>query len=706
MKKALSKVLAIIVTVALMATASIIMTATAEDDVVTNYLTLLPENYEAADKIFDAANESHSRVTMTNWKFWGGSAAYPTLEDQYGLTRVNADYAYLDIAVLSETEYFAVGMMVHKNYFQNGKYENYYYVSENGENWKPIQPIGTAVPEISPHYSVNFADTDYRVEVDVIGNLPEGSNYVRVLTVCPSAAWTPILDFVNVYDLGYNYAVSLYPETPVVSIEEPRWDTADMEKVNATVSNLKQVANALNYRAELNTFGLEDPAQPGYVTMDANNRNSIEAAFIFEKNRQMSVSFEYKASIAVDAEWLPLGSDSIAMKQLNNADAASTSIQGNTNYEVYAYRLYNLPENILSVRIKLVGSAGVTWVPLIDYIDIYENPITESEETRFAAAFDGYKDSATAVYFDDKTTNHAGVVTLNNVTVGSKGMGTRNGVDWSATVSNITDAYVVVPVNSSNVIEAGLRVASDRANDISLSFYASADANNWVKISDANDFVITETTTTSYPVERYRVTNLPNGTAFLKIKFEVGTTWAQTLDYVDVYDVNPFDFALDGYEKTKTIEEGDADLAEKTLEVNNLVKGTGGGGVVYYRMDNINYFKPNGSVNGYVSFAANENTVVETTTVFDMNNASVMLAKFYYATNENVESLADADWTELPEGSVAVKNMGKFRTDGVQIASATSNYQAFTYRLYNLPEGTTAIKVEIGTRGWAPTIDY
>ena len=336
MKKALSKVLAIIVTVALMATASIIMTATAEDDVVTNYLNLLPVNYEAADKIFDVANESHSRVTMTNWKFWGGSAAYPTLEDQYGLTRVNADYAYLDIAVENATEYFAVGMMVHKNYFQNGKCENYYYVSENGENWKPIQPIGTAVPEISPHYGINFADTDYRVEVDVIGNLPEGSNYVRVLTVCPSAAWTPIIDFVNIYDLGYNYAASLYPETPAVSVEDPYWDATDFASINGTLTNLQKISNGLNYHTDANGFGLIDPSQAGYVTLDVNSKTSVETVLIFDKTRQMSVSFEYKASISADAEWLPLGKDSIAMKRLNNADAASASIQSNANYELYA----------------------------------------------------------------------------------------------------------------------------------------------------------------------------------------------------------------------------------------------------------------------------------------------------------------------------------------------------------------------------------
>lgn len=707
MKKGLFRTLAIILSVVMMLTVSIITTVSAEGDVVTDYVTLLPAGYDVADKIFDVANESNSRVSaMTNWKYWGGSATYPTLEDQYGLTRVNSGYAYLDIEVENSTEYFAVGMMIHKSYFQNGKCENYYYTSADGENWKPILPVGTAVPETSPHYSLNFADTDYRFEVDVVGNLPNDAEYIRVVTFCPNVAWTPILDFVNVYDFGYDYAVSLYPVSPDVSIEEPRWDTADMSLVNATVTNLEQKSVGVNYRSDTNTFGLTDHAQPGYVTLDANYRTSIETVVIVDKRYQISVSFEYKSSIAADAEWLPLESGSIASKKLKNADAASTSVQGNENYELYAYRLYNLPEDIVSLRIKLVGTTTATWVPHIDYIDVYENPVTEDDATRFAAAFDGYKDSATTTYFDDKTTSHAGVVTLNNVKVGTKGMGNRNSVDWSATVTSITDAYVIIPVNSANVVEAGLRVASDHADAISLSFYASADNTEWFKILDEYDSTITETTSTNYPVERYRVTNIPSGTQYLKICFDVDTTWAQTLDYVDIYDVDPFYDVLDGYEKTVTIEEGDTDLSEKTLEVNNLVKGTGGGGVVYYRMDNINYFKPNGSVTGYVSFEVDENDIIEITSVFDMNNSSVMSAAFYYTTNTDVSNLTDADWTELPSSSVAVKNMGKYRTDGVQIASTTSNYQAMTYRLYDLPEGTVAVKVAIGTRGWAPTIDY
>lgn len=717
MKKGLFRALAITLSAVMMLAVCIITTVSAEE-VVTDYTTLLPAGYEAADKIYDVANEENSRViSRNNWKYWGGSAAYPTLEDQYGLTRVGADYAYLDIAVENATEYFAVGMMVHKSFFQNGKCENYYYISVDGENWKAVLPLGTATPETSPHYSLNFADTDYRFEVDVIGSFPEDTKYFRAVTFCPTAAWTPILDFVNIYDAA---------EVAPVQVE---FDTAlngcDGDSVKTYFDDTKTIADlfsedeyygvTLGDRAGIDigyrtTAGKEwgiyvsadkiqkytDHLSGPYFVIPVSDDGAIETGHSFTSTKGADYGLVYYASSDKE-NWTRIPDTCIASVEYT-AETEQTYATIPSAMLYRRQRLTNLPEGTKYVKMYIYNTGW--WDVILDYVDVYDS------EERFEEIFSGYSDKATTTYFDDSNTNHSDVVTFNNVTVGGKGMGNRAGGDWSATATSTADAWISIPVTDANVVETAVRISNDYASKIGLVFYESANNVDWVKVSNSNVAITKEPTNTAYPVEKYRVANLSKDTRYLKISFDIVNTWAQTLDYVDVFEVNPFYTAFEGKEiYSANVIEGFVDpYKEKLIGYENVANGTTTGSTIQFRnveylgVIDKNYFKLSAdSTEAYVAFLADSTKLIETTSVFDNNHLGSMKVEFMYSENTD-----NSGWVALPDKCVTKSNGITKKPDGTSLG----NYTAYTYRLTDLPENTKSIKIVFGTRAWAPTIDY
>lgn len=731
MKKVLAKVLAIIITVALMVTASIVMTAMAEN-VATDISVFLPEGYGAVpvDSVFDTANElvTHGRIVGSyNWNGWSGNASSPMIKDAHGMQRKQAnasEHAYITFEVKNTREYFAVGMVIASQYV--GVCDNFYYTSADGINWKPIKPIGYAEPALT------VETTGYIGEVDLIGNMPEGTKYLRVATHNPKSNswWAPLFDFVDVYDIDIadadRFAATAAGYKATTTIESLANFNASPLKIGA-VSGLQSAGDATrNYRTTDTSFITPSANAKGSLAFKVNDKQVVETTTVFDEApaniAAMSIEFFYTTDAdAAEIVWAELPITSIAKTPtLTVKSDGVTAFTG--NYRAYTYRLFNLPEGTEGIQIVL-GSK--TWAPTIDYIDILDVDIAYAP--RFEAVMNGYADKATTVIESYAEFTASPLVIGAPTGLQSASDSTRNYRTTNTmfiTPSANAKGNLAFMVDDTQVIETATVFDEGSANisAMSIEFFYTTDVNaatvSWTALPESSiaktptQTVKSDGTTAftgNYRGYVYRLFNLPEGTEGIQIVLG-SKTWAPTIDYIDIYDLDTdltdatrFEAALKDTKASTTIESWDA------FNASALKIGTPSGlqhasdTTRNYRTTDNKFITPSANAKGNLAFKVNDSQVVETTTVFDesASNIAAMSIEFFYSTNIDAETIA---WQPVPAASIAKTNTLTVKSDGV--TAMPGNYRAYTYRLFNLPEGTEGIKIVLGSKTWAPTIDY
>lgn len=731
MKKALAKVLAIIITVALMVTASIVMTAMAED-VAKDIAVFLPKGYgaEPVDSVFDEANElvTHTRIVDSyNWNGWSGNASSPMIKDAHGMQRKQAngsEHAYITFEVNNTREIFAVGMVIATQYV--GVCDNFYYTSADGVNWKPINPIGYAEPALT------VETTGYMGEVDLIGNMPEDTKYLRVATHNPKSNswWAPLFDFVDVYDIDIadanRFAAAAAGYKVTTTIESLADFNASPLKLGE-VSGLQSAGDSTrNYRTTNTAFITPSSNAKGSLAFKVSDKQVVETTTVFDEApaniAAMSIEFFYTSDAnAAEIVWAELPVTSIAKTPtLTVKSDGTTAMPG--NYRAYTYRLFNLPEGTEGIKIVL-GSKS--WAPTIDYIDILDVDIAYAP--RFEAVMNGY--SAKATYNIESFTNFTASPIAFGAPVGLQGASdsTRN---YRADKNFITPSAnakgnLAFMVDDTQVIETATVFDEGSSNiaAMSIEFFYTTDVNATELVWNAlpeTSLAKTPTLTVkadgttaftgNYRGYVYRIFNLPEGTEAVKIVLGA-KTWAPTIDYIDIYDLDTdltdadrFEAALKDTKAEPTTIESLAEFNASPLKLGD-VSGlqSASDSTRNYRTTNTMFITPSANAKGSLAFKVNDSQIIETTTVFDeaASNIAAMSIEFFYTIDADAETVV---WQPMPITSIAKTPTLTVKSDGT--TAMPGNYRAYTYRLFNLPEGTEGIKIVLGSKTWAPTIDY
>lgn len=748
MKKALFKLAAIFLSVCLMLSAGI--TFSAEDTATpTDFEVFIPDAYKVVDTLYDADGTNLRAVSNTaNWKNWYNDPTtgtqYPTIKDEYGLSRGTTDCAYIDVEVLEQTEYFAVGMMIATRY--EDTCDNFYYITSAADptaadaRWTPIEPVGYAEPQYSRLLDttteaeddyIAYPHNNYYGTVDVIGNLPEGTTYLRIVTDNPvsGSAWSPVLDFVDVYDIDilnetrYNNALTGYTSAPVTVIEG--YNDVDYSSIKITDSNMTQKSGGVNYRTDTNYFALTDSGT-GYVTFTVNSDNAVETTIIFDESSSnkslMSSKFYYATDISDkdNIVWKEFSKEYVAKKELGTKNASGNAIadSADARYHAYAYRFFNLPDDIAAMKIEI---GQMKWAPTIDYIDIYEAE-TDTEAPSFddVLSANGYETVATTYFDDNATLTELFAEGNNDVAIGTRDGslgGRKNSYGIHPLSTSIANPYVIIPVEHYQAIETGLAINSSQKANGNLIFYASSDKSVWQQIPQSNIKTSEEASNADTNalkdtalLKKYRVTNLPEDTEYVKIRISTTAWWFLAIDYIDVYDIDTyangrFDKAFDGY--TTTLENtyfDDKSQALDNITLNDVTlydRGTNLGGRESgddqgYGLSLLN---DNSSADPYVIIPVSDSNVIETGFVINKEKISEANLVFYTAETTDKES-----WQE-----VSVNNISSTYVDNSTLTTLNTSYYLRKQRITNLPEGTKYLVVHFGISGsawWYNLLDY
>lgn len=538
----------------------------------------LPDYYALEAEIINQTNHGglsgRTVGSSSNWnKSWNNSN-YPLLKDSYGWQRTSSGYAYVDIKVESVTEYFAIGIMLSSQTQHTANFFASYYVTTGADyataQWKPFDALSRFEPQYSciPNSStetegdyVVYPYNNYKGIVDVVGNLPEGSTYLRVVIYNPANAWTPVLDFIDIYDVdvdadgrfenaltnnGYLTTASKTYFNDSTSLDNalPAGFYNDLELKKDRGDQATGSLTGDNYGVQFYSNGNSyDP----YIIIPVTEYNAIEAGLAIKTDNIANVDLIFSVSSNL-SNWTDISYTSLASKNYNSmSDATYENIKA--NYSLKKYCVTNLPEDTKYLKIYInATSTNLWWCMMLDYVKVFKH-----SSRQFNESFDGYDLGEATTYFNANTQPDAiypeGSGTYyQNVTVKWQGFGISDGNYLAASSSG---GYFVIPVEDTNVIETQFVIYE--TTDITNGNYNKFRDNTYLTFEFTSDKTITNSTvwnslsddtigsirsihTNAYYVDKDRITNLPEGTKYIKISIITPANWQHGLDYVKVYD--------------------------------------------------------------------------------------------------------------------------------------------------------------------------
>ncbi len=733
MKTNFKKLAAILLCVCIMLSVGIVLSAQtpAAGEVETDFTKFLPADYVPVVELINGTNSLDSARIGNHYENLRQQKldAYPMVKDAYGLQRLsNQSYGYVDVKVETASEYFAIGMMVSKTAAATANLALTYYVTDavdyaNAE-WKPFDALGYSEPTYSAVGNDDYANiADYCGKVEVVGNLPKGTTYLRVVVYnTPGYWWTPVIDFIDVYDVdveatGRYDRVLAQDATPTTVIEH--YDDADYSAIKIKDSNMQKKNGGVAYRvsSDNNYFAMTDNAN-GYISFTANSKQVIETVIIFDTNNigSMSSGFYYATDVSDigNIVWEPIPNTSIAKKTLGGNNDTGNPIADKTYYCAYAYRFYNLPSDIAAIKLEL-GSKN--WAPTIDYIDIYDVSTGESVDFDNALSKNGYDTLESFTYFDTKGESldaiFADSTYYNGIEMKERGssVGGRNNLDgyYGVSVTNISNPYVIIPVDDSNAIETGYVVNTSQISNGTdyayLTYFTSKDKQSWYEVSQSNISTKTvdkselSTLGTGYALRKQRVINLPEGTKYIKVCIKTTSWWFNLLDYIDVY--GDYDNSFDGYSvelESNYLDNGEAgNLTYSSTDAQITKRGMGGrdGNEWSLSLKNASGISLDGL---YAVIPVNDTNFVEVGMIVGVGQASKMS---FYTTSDELDA-ETVTWQKLQK-NISTLNI---TSNSTYVNSASYVYRQ--HRINGIPEGTKYLKVKVyGNNSWWHTvIDY
>ncbi|MBO7217966.1 MAG: hypothetical protein J6V50_04620 [Clostridia bacterium] len=412
------------------------------------------------------------------------------------------------------------GLVVHKGQTANTRLT--FYTSADLQDWEEVSENKIAIDEANcTTVAASPNSNDYILRRQRIAGFPEGTRYLKV-EITTAAAWQPGLDYIDVFNIDrFNNALRGYNETP----SKTYFDTnlaLNTEGYVAGYNNVSLAAAGLGYRE--GNYVKPNSTSAAFVAIEIGDKDLVETGLVINNGRLGDTSLSFFTSSDM-LNWTPVSDDNIV----------SELVERDANYKVLKQRVFGFIEGARYLKIQI--NTTVTWQPGLDYIDVYE-------PDRFDAAFDGFEELPSKIYFDNNTNLDAEgyVVDYSNVTRKAAGLGTRDGNHVNA--NSNAGGYVIIEINDKNAVETGLVVHKTKLITAYLKFYTSPDLQDWTEVSadnittKQNDCVTVNNppNTTDYQLRRQRVTGFLTGTRYLKVEIITADAWQPGLDYIDVYN--------------------------------------------------------------------------------------------------------------------------------------------------------------------------
>ncbi len=665
----------------------------------------VPEGYALAETLItdESGKLGNARILESyNWAYKQNSlVAY--MDNADGCQRIEAngynEEAYIVLSV-DDSMAVKVGMTIYDGHAETAS--NTYYASADGVKWTRV---GIAAYNVETIDEVN-GYTDYFGRVELVTNLPKGTTQLRIVTnnSYPYAWYNPFLDFINVYEklpegttLTFDTALDTYED---VAEKTYFGDNTAIGNIGFySYSNMTIGAQGYGYLE--NNHASPTATSDAYIILAVDETKALEVGTMIYTGNEATNSINYYVS--EDAVlWSKLNADNVLTK-----DTPDTPNKvGTKTYCLRQDRVVNLPEATKYVKVEVV-TPTVSWTQLgIDYIDVY-SLASEESTLDYNTALSDYNTDEKTTYFDNNTAiESVGVYSYNNMKVASAGLGYREANYAIPTATS--DAYVVLKADDLTALEVGTKIANSRIGDTFVNYYVSEDAATWTKLGDSNVFTNEDTTTISgYCLRMDRVVNLPLSTRYIKVEVVTAATWQPGVDYIDVYtkdaekserfDSERFDKALNDYKSEAVTTYFDIAGNTALEALYSYENGSMKSGGVNYQAKESNYFALAANGTGNFVIAIDDENALEIASVIEKSRIAATSIEFF--TSSNAEN-----WSELSKISIASKYVYT-KDDGSDMQSNNAYFTRID-RLFDLPEGTAFIKVEITGHAWQPGIDH
>ena len=360
------------------------------------------------------------------------------------------------------------------------------------------------------------------------------------------------------------------------------------------------------------------------------------------------------------------------------ADSVHTRADG-----TYLIRISNMPEGVRFV--KLVADSGAD----INYVYFYDKKVD-----KFDLAFVGM--GVTESLFDaTRKLNDKLIISYENWHYGKNGYSYTDDNTLQRDSENCSDANFVISVKDNQALEYGIIISNSWLKKTKTEYYLSTDGTNFTKyepenilrryISTEDDARIKE----GYTVLKERLTDLPEGTAYIKFVVSTGNEknswWQPGIDYVDIYtpyeNMNLEQIAAQTGSKDTTIEFTSHEdglgnsyiFSSKNLE-------SGKFGLSYSDEYAARRFGYNDSE---IVLEVNEDAIIELATIIDNKLEYCAENKFYTSVDGEL-------WTQFDSGMLLTSKV----TEGV-----TNGSFALVQLLSELPADTKYVKIVGTTNG-------
>ncbi len=531
--------------------------------------------------------------------------------------------------------------------------------------------------------------------------------FALFLAITVLAVSLPLALFVGAQQPDFNEIFAEMESTPAKTIFDNSTAVGSVDGV-VSYNAVERLAAGLSVRE--NNYIKPSTTSESYVVLEVNGYDGIETGLVIGKDRLNDTSLEFYVSTD-NTNWTAVESSLIASEQ-----DTCTTVLNNSNYYLRKQRLI-IGENIRYIKIKF--NTAQTWQPGLDYVDFYKID-------KFKTALDGYESTPVKTYFDIKgealNTIFPEDTYYNDVTVKERGssVGGRAG-DNAYGVSlmesypsgHTKDPYVIIPVNDINAIETGLVIQKDNLTNAELEFYTSANMQDWQAVPAQNvsaavlDKSAVPTLNDSFRLRKQRITNLPQGTEYIKISINATSWWFNILDYVDVYKPADFDVVLEGYEespyKTYFDTKGEAlgTIFPEDTYYNDVITKERGSSVGSRTNDgaygvSLMESYPSGHIKApYVIIPVTDSDLIEAGLVVHKDNTANANLVFYTSADKE-------NWT-----AVSLNNISTKVVDNTQVSTLNANYYLRKQRISSLPVGTKYVKIYINaTSWWHNILDY
>lgn len=627
------------------------------------------------------------------------AAGLGTREANY-LKAETAEGGYV-VVKINRSDIVETGLVVHKG--QLNATSLTFYSSRDNVNWTRVDDANIITREaLCTTVSATPDSVNYYLRKQRVSGFPAGAKYLKV-EINTAVAWQPGLDYIDLYanknaasEEKDNFA-SLTEGYEVVKSLINSTETLDSKAV-ISYKNWRFAKAGLNWRDEYSTQRLQNVNEDAEIILSVTDDTLTEVGTVISESRLATSFNKYYASS--DGEtWTALGEGNVYQKEYTAADETPTGYIGlSSGYVARVERIVRLP--IGTTMLKIVTSTGNAanswWQPGIEYIDVYE-PVLESKLSGYVLDRELLTESSKLDDEDIKETVNW-VYTENGVAFLDK---------YAITRENNGRAELVLKTSKNSPIELGYNIFSEFKDKVNITYYTSADGENWTELhSDAVvSRIITSLTDTrvaeGYIVRNELLVSLADSVKLIKIVVESDSEVLAEdvqINFIKLYEeyVDPFDTVLNGYRVVETLL-----TPTNTIESQTVIGYTGWkfGKVGLDFFDDVGTQRYTDKVgDATLTVAVDDDMAVEVATVIAKSLEGIT-SNTYYVSKDG------KNWTLLDASHIFSKRF----TSETDSRLAKTNI-GLIERIINLPEGTTELKIVTSTENkvnswWQPSIN-